>query len=173
MHHHGSTASSLISSHQQPAAICCIRHIVSSPRTFRTELLTFIMTIATITKVLLLLAFLTLGVSGEEKLRGRRPGEQQTERKIQACDKASRLKVAQWLANRPGGSGGGTLPYWCWLLLLLLHLFISSSYYYHLRFIFVDFDFDSFLSFFLGNLSPVFRQYLLLTLLRYSLTMQL
>jgi hypothetical protein len=112
MHHHGSTASSLISSHQQPAEIYRIRHGVSRRITFRTELLPSIMTIGTITKVLLLLlAFLTLGgVSGEEKLRGRRPGEQQTERKIQACDKDSRLKIAQGLDNRPGGSGGGTLP---------------------------------------------------------------
>jgi hypothetical protein len=71
------------------------------------------MTIATITKVLLLLAFLTLGVSGEEKLRGLRPSEQteRTERQIQACDKDSKFKLAQGLDDRPGGSGGGTLPH--------------------------------------------------------------
>jgi hypothetical protein len=68
------------------------------------------MTITTITKVLLLLAILTLGVSGEEKLRGLRPSEQ-TERKIQACDKDSKFKLAQGLDDRPGGSGGGTLPH--------------------------------------------------------------
>jgi hypothetical protein len=71
------------------------------------------MTTATIAKVLLLLAVLALGVvSGEEKLRGRRP-EEQAERKIQACDKDSLFKLAQGLDDRPGGSGGGTLSCCC------------------------------------------------------------
>jgi hypothetical protein len=68
------------------------------------------MTTATITKVMLLLAviaFLEI-CSGEEKLRGRRPAEQ-SERKIQACDKDSKFKLAQGLDDRPGGSGGGKL----------------------------------------------------------------
>jgi hypothetical protein len=68
------------------------------------------MTTTTITKVMLLLtviAFLEV-CSGEEKLRGRRPAEQ-SERKIQACDKDSKYKLAQGLDDRPGGSGGGTL----------------------------------------------------------------
>ena len=66
------------------------------------------MTTTTIRKVMLLLAvvaFLEV-CSGEEKLRGRRPAEQ-SERKIQACDKESRFKLAQGLVDRPGGRGGG------------------------------------------------------------------
>jgi hypothetical protein len=60
--------------------------------------------------MMLLLAIIAfLGVcSGEEKLRGRRPAEQ-SERRIQACDKDSKFKLAQGLNDRPGGSGGGTL----------------------------------------------------------------
>jgi hypothetical protein len=84
---------------------------------------------ATITKVLLLLlAVLALGVSGEDKLRGRRPAEQ-TERKIQACDKDPRANLSQGEDTRPGGSGGGKLSCCC-----------CCVYSYHLRLFFVDVD---------------------------------
>jgi hypothetical protein len=66
------------------------------------------MTTTTVAKVMLLLALIAfLGVcSGEDKLRGRRPAEQ-SERRIQGCDKDSKYKLAQGRDNRPGGSGGG------------------------------------------------------------------
>jgi hypothetical protein len=66
------------------------------------------MTTTTVAKMMLLLALIAFlgGCSGEDKLRGRRPAEQ-SERRIQACDKDAKFKLSQEPGNRRGGRGGG------------------------------------------------------------------